>query len=293
MRNLYMRIGELSRRTGVPAATLRVWERRYGVLQPLRTDGGHRVYTSGDVARVRALQARMSAGRTVALAARELLDRAAGSTVDRTESDPLLAHAWAAVEAFDDGRLRRALAQAVAGLGVPDALDLVVAPVFRRLGDEWRVKARNVAREHFASTVTRAYLLQLLSGSSSGRKPRCLGFCPEGELHDLGLVMAGAALADAGWQPVVLGADTPWVSVEALLDELRPDAVVVGAQRRAPVLRLLDGWSGRVEAPVVLGGAGFRPEDPGRLASASLYVGPYTGLAAAVADDGRRVSSGR
>ena len=63
----HLRIGELSRRSGVSPELLRAWERRYGLLRPQRSAGGLRLYSSGDLERVRAMQRHMNQG----LAARE------------------------------------------------------------------------------------------------------------------------------------------------------------------------------------------------------------------------------
>src|SRR3954470_13892617 len=64
-----IRIGELSRRLGVSADRLRAWERRYAVLQPIRTAGGFRLYSRADELRVRAMQRHLAAGLSAAEAA--------------------------------------------------------------------------------------------------------------------------------------------------------------------------------------------------------------------------------
>jgi MerR family transcriptional regulator, light-induced transcriptional regulator len=68
-----LRIGEVSRRTGVAVPTLRAWERRYGLLEPARTEGGHRLYSQADVERVRAMSRLLDDGWSAAAAAREVL----------------------------------------------------------------------------------------------------------------------------------------------------------------------------------------------------------------------------
>ena len=57
-----LRIGELSRRTGVKPDLLRAWERRYGLLAPQRTSGGFRLYPLTDVERIEAMQSHMARG---------------------------------------------------------------------------------------------------------------------------------------------------------------------------------------------------------------------------------------
>ena len=75
-----LRIGEVSRRTGVAVPTLRAWERRYGLLAPARTEGGHRLYSEADVERVRGMQRLLEEGWSAAAAAREVLREPAAVT---------------------------------------------------------------------------------------------------------------------------------------------------------------------------------------------------------------------
>src|SRR4051812_6675490 len=89
-----MRIGDVAGRVGMSVSTLRAWERRYGVLRPERTVGGHRVYREEDVDRVRTIQARIAAGWTVAAAAETLTDRAL--TVSDVIDDVVVLRALAA-----------------------------------------------------------------------------------------------------------------------------------------------------------------------------------------------------
>src|ERR1043165_1065220 len=69
-----LRIGELSRRLGVSDHVLRAWERRYGLLRPVRTTGGFRLYSEADLDRVRRMQAYLSQGLSAAEAARAAID---------------------------------------------------------------------------------------------------------------------------------------------------------------------------------------------------------------------------
>jgi hypothetical protein len=279
---LDMRIGEVAQATGVPAATLRAWERRYGVLRPDRTPGGHRVYSPADVARVNALLAIMAGGRSVSVAAAELGGHSAAAAGPDGDAE-LAREAWESVDRFDEAGLRGVLALAVSRYGVGSALDAVAVPLLRRLGSEWRQSPRNIAREHFASTIVRAAGVELVGlGGGRGRAPRCVSFCPEGELHDLGTVMAAASIAAVGWRSIVLGAHTPLSSVDAILEELRPSVVLIGAQRRPPAARLAARWTPPAAALVVLGGAGFGPGDAARLPGAVVHHGGYAALPAAV-----------
>ena len=72
-----LRIGELSRRVGVSGHVLRAWESRYGLLQPVRSAGGYRLYAEADASRVRQMQDQLARGLSAAEAARAVLGEAA------------------------------------------------------------------------------------------------------------------------------------------------------------------------------------------------------------------------
>lgn len=270
MANLDVRIGEVAASTGVSTATLRAWERRHAILRPRRTPGGHRIYSPDDVARVRAVLALSARGFPLADAAARLaaMPMSAGAQLDQVRG-----RLWAAVDSFDEPDAAACLREATAILGVGALLDGVLVPTLRKLGDEWRISPRNVAREHFASTLVRAHLVEQLPTHTRGGE-RCLAFCPQGEQHDIGLVMAAVALAATGRGVIVLGAHTPFASVEGLLRELRPSLVLVAAVTRRTAGRFLADWRPRRSCAVLAGGAGFRPDDAGRIGG-RVHHGPY------------------
>ena len=119
-----VRIGELSRRVGVPVESLRAWERRYGLLSPSRTPGGFRLYGEDDVARVLAMRANLELGLSAAEAARLALaeDDAVSTPVAAREASELAA----ALDRFDE-------AGAQATVSVPSG--------WQRTADCWTLRA--------------------------------------------------------------------------------------------------------------------------------------------------------
>ena len=134
-----LRIGELSRRVGVPVESLRAWERRYGLLDPSRTQGGFRLYGEDDVARVLAMRANLERGLFAAEAARLALaddvgdePAAPGPVVDADE----LA---AALDRFDEAGAQRALDSLLAALTLDVVLRDVLLPYLHELGERWEL----------------------------------------------------------------------------------------------------------------------------------------------------------
>jgi DNA-binding transcriptional MerR regulator len=228
-----LRIGELARRAGVSTAALRAWERRYGLLDPTRTESGYRLYSDTDLARVRAMQAHMAEGLSAAEAARLA---STGAPLPETQRpNELASELWASLDAFDDARAQAAFDRLVADFGQDTILRDAVLPYLGILGDRWREGDVSVAQEHFATALLRERLLALARGWDRGVGPRAVLACPAGERHDLGLIAFGLTLRAFGWRITFLGADTPLDTLSAVCERLEPDAVVLATLSPEPL----------------------------------------------------------
>lgn len=263
----HLRIGELSRRTGVAPELLRAWERRYGLLHPARSDGGFRLYSEADERRVELMRQYLREGLAAAEAARLALegadDRALRQANDgRPELEAGAARLRAALDAFEENAAQEALDDLFAGFTVEAVLRVVLLPYLAELGDRWSTGEATVAQEHFASNLIRGRLLGIGRGWDGGDGPRAVLACAPGELHDLGLIAFGLTLNRRGWQITYLGPDTPADSLVDAVGRLKPDLVVVTAttkRRLTPLMETLRDL-GRTTA-VAVGGAGAEAAD--------------------------------
>jgi len=223
----YLRIGELSQRTGVAPALLRAWERRYGLLHPGRSDGGFRLYGDGDVDRVRRAQQLIAGGVSAAEAARLVLaDADVEDDLDTPlASTPLLD----AVRRLDDVGANAALDRLLARFSTDTVITDVLVPALHEIGELWARGELTVGQEHFASAIVRGRLLALGRGWDQGAGASAVLACPPGERHDIPIVMLGLGLRARGWRVTVLGADTPLESIDDAAARVGADAVVVAA----------------------------------------------------------------
>jgi len=259
-----LRIGEFARRVGVNPELLRAWERRYGLLQPIRTEGGFRLYTAEDAERVEQMKGALAEGLSAAEAARRTLappSRANGDALENARERLL-----AAAHAYDEAGVHSVLDEAIAGFALETVLRELILPVLREIGDEWERGELEVGEEHFATTVIRERLLSLSRLWSRGGGPLAILACAPGERHDIGLIAFGLVLRSHGWRILFLGADTPVQTVAEAAAAMKPQLVVVASMDGAlldPVgadLRRL----GR-SARLVLSGAGASEELCARL----------------------------
>jgi DNA-binding transcriptional MerR regulator len=226
----FLRIGELSRRTGVSPELLRAWERRYALLRPRRTEGGFRLYSHDDLRRVEAMRSHLARGVSAAQAAVLAADESVAEEPTGVRAPADVGAALAdALDALDDTAAQAAFDELLARYGVDSILRDVILPYLHDLGQRWASGAASVAQEHFASALLRGRLLGLARGWDQGSGPRAVLACVPGELHDLSLIVFGLALRRRGWRITYLGADTPLATVAEIAETLDPDIVVLVA----------------------------------------------------------------
>ena len=230
-----LRIGELSKRSGVSPELLRAWERRYGLLHPTRSAGGLRLYSLDDLERVRQMRQHLASGLAAAEAAALVARPTQGEQASQSVAEAARAELAGALDGFDEPRAQAAI-DALLGIATVDTLlTEVVLPYLRELGDRWDRGEASVAHEHFASSVLRGRMLGLARGWGRGLGPLALLACLPGEQHELGLIAFGLALRARGWRIAYLGSDTPLETLSSAADSLRPAVVVVTAVTPARV----------------------------------------------------------
>ncbi len=223
------RIKEFSAIVDVSEATLRAWERRYGLLDPERSAGGFRLYSTVEEIRIRAMQAHMADGIAPAQAAALAIAETAGKIVPPARPGDLVAELIAAAQVYDATTFDELL-DAAFSFGRLVAIRDVVLPALVQIGERWERAEMTISHEHFSSHLIERRLLALAQGWESGSGPLAVLACPAGERHTLGLVCFGLMLSDQGWRIAYLGADTPIREIVALSGSTGADAVVLCAR---------------------------------------------------------------
>ncbi len=224
----HLRIGELSRRSGVSTQLLRAWERRYGLLEPMRTEGGYRLYSDRDERRVAGMLSNLERGLSAAEAARAALDATdTGDLLDATVLERGTQQLRATLDNLDEAGAHTALDRLLAELSVETVLREAVLPYLHELGERWASGDASIGQEHFATGILRGRLLGLARGWGRGTGPLALLACAPDERHELGLITFGLGLRDRSWRITYLGPDTPLETVAEIAGSLGPDAIVI------------------------------------------------------------------
>ena len=263
-----LNIAAVAQRTGIGADTLRKWERRYGVLRPSRTSGGQRRYDERDVARVEWLRDRLADGFRIGEAAALLeTDDASAESSTTGLRDAIVA----AVADTDTRRLAALVEQSFTLYDVETAVEEIVAPALRLVGDRWEAGAECIAEEHLLSEVVLERLRTLLGDRRPAVRGTAVLACAPGERHELGLLSLAVLLQADGWLTVYLGTDTPLDA--AVTTALRTDADLLCLSASDPGTRAaLEAELADEDLPeklvVVMGGAADGAEAPPRLGEA-------------------------
>jgi len=221
-----------ARLTGLSPEVLRAWERRYGVVRPLRTSGGTRRYSAADLERLRLVKAAVDAGHRIGQVAQlDLEELKRRSVVAEARSDGQLDEILAALQRLDDASSQRLLSLQLSALGPVRFARGVALPLVHEVGERWANGRMGIAHEHLATGLLRSLLGSALQPTASSLLgPRIVFATPAGERHELGLLMAALTALGANGHPLYLGADLP---VEDLL------AAVEGANAKALALSLV------------------------------------------------------
>ena len=264
----------VSNRTGIPADTLRMWERRYGFPKPERTPGGARIYSEDDVERLvlvnRALAEGFRPNEVVPLPRAELervtsaADVRGGSSGPQAKSAPPVS-VETIVEALrrdDVSALRVLLRTAALTMGPKAFVTDLAHPLAIRVGALWAEGAHEERHEHLASACLTTTLRMLLASHEDGeRSPVVVLATLPGEPHALALDMVAVHLAASLAAPRLLGADTPVDQIAAAAESLGADVVgisVSAAAERRSTSRAAQRLAILVpeDVPLWIGGAG-------------------------------------
>ena len=223
-------IAVVADRTGLTQDVIRVWERRYGAVDPARGKGGQRLYTDADVERLDLLNKAADAGRSIGqiatlptsdlakmvdedVASREARGSSATESID---ANALIEVALDYTRSLESTPLEDHLRRAASLLGVIAFIERVAAPLLRRVGDEWHAGRLTPAQEHLASGILQDILVAMMRGfTKRDGAPRVLVATPAGERHAIGAALVGAAAALHGWNVLYLGADLPTDDIAA------------------------------------------------------------------------------
>lgn len=224
----YFTIKDLEKISGIKAHTIRIWEQRYEFLKPNRTDTNIRCYTNEDLKRVLNIAFLNKYGFKISHidkmneAERDkkilsLSDEKAQH--ERVVNDLVKFMIDVEVEKFEE-----ILENQIQITGIEQMIIKVIFPFMEKIGILWVTNHINPAQEHLVSNLIRQKLIVAIDKVVSDVKidKSVLLFLPEGEFHELGLLLVCYLLKRKGVYPFYLGANMPIKDVQYLVDLKKP-----------------------------------------------------------------------
>lgn len=236
--------------TGITPATLRAWERRYGVLSPGRSEGGYRLYSERDIATLIWLKHQLGAGVAISRAVALLEmhrqageepelsvrlnlapDQPIGLAAKDVRSTGAISEALLyALLAFQEGEAETLLGEAFGLHPVEQVLEQIIAPTLAEIGERWHDGEATVVQEHFATAFLRRRLTVLFDvyGNPPAGPLAITGSAPS-EWHDVGITLVSLTLRRHGWRVICLGQNVPTDHLVREIGRQRPNLVCLSA----------------------------------------------------------------
>ena len=216
-------------RTGLSAHVIRVWERRYQAVVPTRSLTNRRLYSDDDIMRLWWLQQAVRSGRKIGRIAHRTTEELArlvntrgavppssqgpateAGADNHDESAFYLEQALEAVIGLNPVVLEEQLLRTSVQISRRRLLEEVVHPLMERIGDLWHQGALRIADEHMATAVVRSFIGNMVDGCQlPAAAPPVVATTPEGQMHEIGALLASAVAATEGWNPIYLGPNLP------------------------------------------------------------------------------------
>jgi DNA-binding transcriptional MerR regulator/methylmalonyl-CoA mutase cobalamin-binding subunit len=210
-------IGTVSKLTGVGAITLRAWERRHGLIQPVRKESGHRLFTRHHIDQINRITALTQQGVRISQIRPEMLEIDSPMESDGESNfwNDYLNSMMAALIDFDEDRLEEIYNEALALYPIGTVTRRLLTPLLIELGLRWASNEGSIAEEHFFAFYLRNKIGARYHHRArlNSKGPRLLLAGLPGEHHDIGLLLFALTAHEAGYRVIPLGADMP-------LDEL-------------------------------------------------------------------------
>jgi DNA-binding transcriptional MerR regulator len=225
-------IKDLEHICGIKAHTLRIWEQRYNILEPKRTDTNIRWYDADDLKLILNISFLNNHGVKISKIAKlspDELRRQVRSIAESSVSfpDQIQALTFAMIE-LDELQFEKIISSNILRFGLEKTMVNIIFPFLSQIGILWQTDSINPAQEHFITHLIRQKLIVAIDAQQNNYAPsikKFLLFTPEGELHELSLLFANYLVRSRGLRSIYLGQSLPLNDVFSISDVHKPDFV--------------------------------------------------------------------
>jgi len=226
-------IKDLEKLTGIKAHTIRIWEKRYNIVCPLRTTTNIRFYTDGDLKRLLNVSILNRNGfkisNIVRLTKEEILNSVMETSITSMNFESQVENLVIAMIDLDENKFEKTLSNSILKLGFEETVTNIVYPFLEKVGILWQIGTINPAQEHFITNLIRQKLIIAIDTEINSLLPNhktFVLFLPEGELHELSLLFYSYLIKKRGHRVIYLGQNLPLDDLRQVKLISRPDFLV-------------------------------------------------------------------
>ncbi len=226
-------IKDLEKISGIKAHTIRIWERRYQLIDPQRTSTNIRFYSDEDLKRILNVSILNQNGFKISKIAEmsdsQLRERVIDLCLDTRNTDVQIESLLVAMLELDESKFANVLTNSIIKSGFESTVETILFPFLDRIGILWQAGTINPAQEHFISNLIRQKLIVAIDNEMQNFIPkadkRILFFLPENELHEIGLLFYSLIARKEGYNVVYLGASVPIEDLKNVIETRSVDAL--------------------------------------------------------------------
>lgn len=224
-------ITDLEKLTGIKAHTIRIWEKRYGIITPHRTPTNIRYYDDVQARKLLNVATLLGQGLKIskisALSDEEISEKiqlSANNSAEDVVYDTFINELISSMLAFNEPAFEKAFSASTNRLGIYKAMIKVLYPFLHKTGLLWSINEAMPVQEHFASHIIRRKLMAAIDGLpvSDRKKKTFVLFLPSNEWHEIGLLFSDYILRSKGFKSYYLGPNVPMEDVLATIKEVKP-----------------------------------------------------------------------
>ena len=228
-------IKDLEKLSGILAHTLRIWEKRYSIMQPDRTDTNRRRYDDNDLKKIINVSILNRHGlkisKIASLSNDEISREVENLSRDISKSDTQIDALVVAMLELNESAFNDVISRLIVSMGFEYTFVNIVFPFLKKVGVLWQTGSVNPAQEHFISNIIRQKIISSIDSQNvpkNNNPKRILMYLPERELHEIGLLYYKYLAKQHGHEVLYLGQLTPFDSVVYSTGIWDADVIVTG-----------------------------------------------------------------
>lgn len=233
MKEEFYNINDLEKLTGIKAHTIRIWEKRYNLLEPKRTDTNIRYYTSEDLKKLLNISILNKNGLKISRIAElkddEINEKVIEYTTRNSDNQDQVQALIMAMFNLNLQKFEKLLTVSYINRGFERTYIDIISPFLTKVGFLWQTGTISPVQEHFASHIIRRKMLVAIDGilaSYNEKSKKYVLFLPEGEQHEISMLYAYYLLKKNSQYVTYLGTSVPFTSIDELNSLHKADYIV-------------------------------------------------------------------